>query len=103
MNEEILKRLKEIEVEDFVFIIFIFIIIFSYIANQVEKKYFLSGICNIQHACIMIYSYQQNKKNHRMRKDGSIWQRSIRKHTTSWITPWRWSALLPMVNTTAVS
>lgn len=41
MNNETFKRIKEIEFEDMVFVIFIVIIIMSYIANDFEKKFFL--------------------------------------------------------------
>lgn len=44
MNNEIRDRLKEIEVEDFVFMIFIVIILLSYIANNYEKNYFINGV-----------------------------------------------------------
>jgi len=42
MDSELRDRLKEIEIEDFVFGIFIIIIILSYIANNFEKKYFIN-------------------------------------------------------------
>ena len=41
MDNEIIKRIKEIEFEDIVFVIFIVIIIMSYIANDFEKKFFI--------------------------------------------------------------
>lgn len=41
MDNETIKRIKEIEFEDMVFVIFIVIIIMSYIANNFEKKFFI--------------------------------------------------------------
>ena len=41
MDNELENRLKEINIEDIVFVIFIIIIIMSYIANEFEKKYFI--------------------------------------------------------------
>lgn len=41
MDNETIKRIKEIEFEDMVFVIFIVIIIMSYIANDFEKKFFI--------------------------------------------------------------
>ena len=41
MDNETIKRIKEIEFEDMVFVIFIVIIIMSYIANDYEKKFFI--------------------------------------------------------------
>ena len=43
MNNELEKRLREINTEDMIFIVFIVIIILSYIANDYEKKYFING------------------------------------------------------------
>ena len=44
MNCEIEDWLRQIDNEDRVFIIFIIIIILSYIANSYEKKYFINGL-----------------------------------------------------------
>ena len=41
MDNETLNRIKEIEIEDIIFGIFIIIIIMSYIANDFEKKFFV--------------------------------------------------------------
>lgn len=43
MNNELEKRLKEIKAENFVFVIFIIIIIMAYYANTKETDYFLNG------------------------------------------------------------
>lgn len=43
MNNELEKRLSEINTEDMIFIVFIVIIILSYVANEYEKKYFING------------------------------------------------------------
>lgn len=43
MDNEIKERLWEIEVENVFLVIFIFIIILSYIANVFEKSYFING------------------------------------------------------------
>ena len=42
MDNELRKRLKEIEIEDIVLGIFVVVIILSYIANQIEKNYFIN-------------------------------------------------------------
>lgn len=42
MNDEIKNRLKAIKIEDFIWIIYIIIIILSFYANSLEKKYFIS-------------------------------------------------------------
>ena len=44
MNDNLKKRLKEIEVEDMVLGIFIVIIILAYTANKIEKNYFIKGL-----------------------------------------------------------
>lgn len=41
MDNETIKRIKEIEFEDRLFLIFIVIIVMSYIANDFEKKFFV--------------------------------------------------------------
>lgn len=40
-NDELNKRLKQLKVEDFIWIIYIGIIIFSLYSNTLERKYFL--------------------------------------------------------------
>lgn len=40
-NEELTRRLKQLKVEDFIWIIYIGIIFFSLYANTFERKYFL--------------------------------------------------------------
>ena len=42
MNINIPKRLKQIETENFIWIIYLFIIGFSFYANSLEKDYFLT-------------------------------------------------------------
>lgn len=42
MDNELNKRLKQIEVEDFVFLIFIILIILAYYANVLERDYFIN-------------------------------------------------------------
>ena len=42
MDNELRKRLSEIEIEDVVLGIFVVVIILSYIANQIEKNYFIN-------------------------------------------------------------
>ena len=42
MDNELRKRLNEIEIEDVVLGIFVVVIILSYIANQIEKNYFIN-------------------------------------------------------------
>ena len=44
MNSEIEERLRQIDNEDRIFVIFIIIIVLSYVANGFEKKYFLEGL-----------------------------------------------------------
>lgn len=41
MNDEINKRLKALDIEDFIWIIYIGIIIMSFTSNYYERKYFL--------------------------------------------------------------
>lgn len=41
MDNETIRRIKDIEFEDMVFVVFIVIIIMSYIANDFEKKFFV--------------------------------------------------------------
>ena len=43
MDNELRERIKEIENENIVFGIFIFLIILSYIANKREVSYFING------------------------------------------------------------
>ncbi len=43
MNNNIKKRLKQIQIENFIWIIYIFIIGFSFYANKLEKDYFLTN------------------------------------------------------------
>lgn len=40
-NEELNRRLKQLKVEDFIWIIYIGIIVFSLYSNTLERKYFL--------------------------------------------------------------
>ena len=42
MNDELEKRLKEINTEDIILGVFIVVIFLSYIANQIEKSYFIN-------------------------------------------------------------
>ena len=42
MNDEINERLKQLKIEDFIWIIYIGIIILSFYSNNLEKKYFIS-------------------------------------------------------------
>ena len=41
MSEDINKRLKELDIEDFIWIIYIGIIALSFYSNSLERKYFL--------------------------------------------------------------
>jgi len=40
---EVKERLKELKIEDFIWLIYIGIIFFSWIANELEKKYFVNN------------------------------------------------------------
>lgn len=40
---DIENKLKQINTEDFIWVIYLFIILFSYVANNLERKYYLSG------------------------------------------------------------
>ena len=42
MNENINKRLEQIQIENYIWIIYLFIIGFSFYANSLEKDYFLT-------------------------------------------------------------
>ena len=44
--DEISKKLEEIKIEDFIWIIYIAVIFLSWIANSVEKKYFVNNDIN---------------------------------------------------------
>ncbi len=41
MNYNISKRLEQIQIEDYIWIIYLVIILFSFYGNSLEKKYFL--------------------------------------------------------------
>ena len=42
MNDEIITRLKEIKIEEYIWIIYLGIIILSFYSNNLEKDYFLN-------------------------------------------------------------
>lgn len=46
MNNEIKERLKDIKIENFIWLIYIGIIILSYYSNELEKDYFLNNNIN---------------------------------------------------------
>lgn len=46
MNEELTQRLKELKIEDFIWLIYIGIIFFSWFANSLETKYFIFNDSN---------------------------------------------------------
>lgn len=41
MNEGLTQRLKELRIEDFIWLIYIGVIFFSWFANSLERKYFI--------------------------------------------------------------
>lgn len=41
MNKEVLEKIKDINTEDFIWIIYLFIIFLSYYSNHLERKYYL--------------------------------------------------------------
>lgn len=41
---EVLKKLKDLKIEEFIWLIYIGIIIFSFYSNSLERKYYLTGI-----------------------------------------------------------
>lgn len=41
MSEDVYKRLKELDIEDFIWIVYIGIIALSFYSNSLERKYFL--------------------------------------------------------------
>lgn len=43
MNKEVIARLKELNIEDFIWLIYLGIIFFSYYSNHLERLYFLSN------------------------------------------------------------
>lgn len=45
-NDELLRKLKQLKTEDFVWIIYIGIIFFSWYANSLERKYFVYNDLN---------------------------------------------------------
>ena len=44
MNDELMKRLNEINNEDIILGVFVFLIVLTYIANQAERNYFVNGV-----------------------------------------------------------
>ena len=42
MNDEIITRLKEIEIEDYIWIVYLGIIFLSYYSNSLERDYFIN-------------------------------------------------------------
>ena len=42
MNDDVNERIKEINIEDFIWIIYLGIIIYSFYSNCLERKYFIS-------------------------------------------------------------
>ena len=71
MNKDIQKRIKQIDTENNIWILYIIIIIFSFYANKKEKEYFINNnqdskiIYRRINACIfatliLIYSYFEN-------------------------------------------
>ena len=53
------ERLKEIQIEDYIWLIYLFIILLSYISNDLEKKYLLMGdlISKKKYRKIMIFIF----------------------------------------------
>lgn len=51
MNDELSKKLKQLKIEDFIWLIYIGIIILSWYSNNLERKYF-------------IYNDQKSRKNY---------------------------------------
>lgn len=41
MNSDLQERLKQLNIEDFIWVIYIFIILMSWYSNYIERKYFL--------------------------------------------------------------
>ena len=41
MNDELIKKLKELKIEDFIWVIYIGIIILSWYSNNLERKYYI--------------------------------------------------------------
>ena len=41
MNEELIKKLEQIKIEDYIWVIYIGIIIMSWYSNSLERKYFI--------------------------------------------------------------
>ena len=46
MNNELKEKLKEIEIENYIWIIYIFIIFLSWYSNSLEKEYFINKNIN---------------------------------------------------------
>ena len=57
--DEINNRLKDIKIENYIWIIYIFIIILSYYSNYLEKKYLLYNdhICKEKYRYILIFIF----------------------------------------------
>ena len=66
-----LKRLKQIEIENYIWVVYIIIIVLSYYANYLEKDYFINNNINSKNTyrkintfifiiLILVYSYFEN-------------------------------------------
>ena len=42
MNNELYSKLKQLDIEDFIWLIYLFIIFYSWYSNSLERKYFLT-------------------------------------------------------------
>ena len=41
MNDELMKKLEQLKIEDYIWVIYIGLIIMSWYANTLERKYFI--------------------------------------------------------------
>ena len=59
MSDDVTNRLRELNTEDFIWVIYLGIIIFSYVANHEERKYFLTKDKNAKenYRTIMIFIF----------------------------------------------
>lgn len=59
MSDEIINRLKEFDRENFMYVIFFIILVLSYIANIIEKEYFVkrSEENKIKYYCLQIFIF----------------------------------------------
>jgi len=59
MNDELIKKLEELKIEDFIWVIYIGIIILSWYSNNLERKYYIYNdeVSKIKYREIIIFIF----------------------------------------------